>query len=483
VALVDFHILDPDVLQRGVPHDAYREIRRREPVYWQELPEGAGYWALSKHADVQRVSRDPATFSANARGVNLVDDIHDLPTLLSLDPPEHTEMRRRVLYAFTPKVVRSLEPRMREIVRRALDRATDLRECDFVRDLAAPLPLEVIGDILGVPAADRAMVGRWADTLAGSADPEVGAGLEGKGPNQAALEFGTYAFQLGQKRADRGEREGHDLISVLLDAELDGTQVDLPTFAGLFVQIAIAGNETTRSLLSGGYLELMRRPRDCAALAADPSLVPAAVEEMLRWVSPVHYFRRTATRDVVVRGQEIAAGDRVVMLYASRGVRLRRALLPRRGARPPRGARLHRGVLPAFRRDRAGRRRRAATLERAQLDQAHARARLAALNVGRSRGAVARRNAKLMCRNIKTLFNFEPPANDDEIRAASLQFVRKLSGFNKPSKANEAAFDRAVEDVSRAARDLLASLVTKAPPRSREVEAAKARSRAAARFG
>jgi cytochrome P450 len=317
VALVDFHILDPDVLQRGVPHDAYREIRRREPVYWQELPEGAGYWALSKHADVQRVSRDPATFSANARGVNLVDDIHDLPTLLSLDPPEHTEMRRRVLYAFTPKVVRSLEPRMREIVRRALDRATDLRECDFVRDLAAPLPLEVIGDILGVPAADRAMVGRWADTLAGSADPEVGAGLEGKGPNQAALEFGTYAFQLGQKRADRGEREGHDLISVLLDAELDGTQVDLPTFAGLFVQIAIAGNETTRSLLSGGYLELMRRPRDCAALAADPSLVPAAVEEMLRWVSPVHYFRRTATRDVVVRGQEIAAGDRVVMLYAS----------------------------------------------------------------------------------------------------------------------------------------------------------------------
>jgi cytochrome P450 len=283
-------------------------------VSWQESPETGGYWAILKHADVQHVSRSPALFSAERRGMQLADFTDQLVTLLSLDPPRHGEIRRRVLYAFTPRVVRALEPRMRAIVREAFDRAADLQACDFVQDVVAPLPLHVVCDILGVPAADRDRVREWADVLAGSADPEVAS--TGRTGTDGAMEFGLYAFELAQKHGSE-RRRGDDLLSVLLDAELEGEQVDLPTFCGLFVQIAIAGNETTRSTLCGGMLELMARPDAYAALEADPAAIPAAVEEMLRFLSPVHYFRRTATADTEIRGRRIAEGDRVVMIYAS----------------------------------------------------------------------------------------------------------------------------------------------------------------------
>ena len=305
------HLLDVDLLTAGTPHARYAALRSREPVSWQEAESG-GYWALLKHADVLAVSRDPALFSAETKGMQLVDYTDQLPTLLSLDPPRHTEMRRRVLHAFTPKVVRELEPRMRAIARATFERVAGLGTCDFVQDVVRPLPLEIVCDILGVPQADRARVGEWADLLAGSADPEIA--REGKTGTQGAIEFGTYAFQLAQKNEPAS---GESLIAVLKNSELDGEQVDLITFCGLFVQIAIAGNETTRSTLVGGMLELIRSPDALRALQADPSRIPAAVEEMLRWLSPVHYFRRTATRDTVLRGQKIAAGDRVVMMYAS----------------------------------------------------------------------------------------------------------------------------------------------------------------------
>jgi cytochrome P450 len=235
--------------------------------------------------------------------------------LLSLDPPRHTEIRKRVLYSFAPRVVRGLEARMREVVRGTLARAADLRECDFAMDLARPLPLAIVCDLLGIPEADRERVGEWADLLAGSADPELTRGRDTG--TQSAIAFGTYAFQLAQKAAGAANRASDSLLHVLQDAQLDGEQVDLPTFAGLFVQIAIAGNETTRSTLAGGMLELMQRPAEYARLDADRSLIESAVEEFLRWLTPVHYFRRTATRDTELRGVRIRAGDRVVMMYAS----------------------------------------------------------------------------------------------------------------------------------------------------------------------
>ncbi len=308
------HLLDPDLLRAGVPHARHAELRASEPVCRQDSPEAGGYWAILKHADVLHVSRSPALFSAERKGMQLVDFTDQLATLLSLDPPRHGEIRRRVLYAFTPRIVRGLEQRMRAIVRDTFAAVSDGGTCDFVNDVVAPLPLHVVCDILGVPEADRDRVREWADLLAGSADPEIAAG--GRTGTAGALEFGTYAFELAQKHADE-QRAGDDLLSVLLNAELEGEQVDLPTFCGLFVQIAIAGNETTRSTLSGGMLELIERPEVYTRLADDRSLVPRAVEEMLRYLTPVHFFRRTATADTEIRGQSIAEGDRVVMMYAS----------------------------------------------------------------------------------------------------------------------------------------------------------------------
>jgi cytochrome P450 len=310
------HLLDIDVLSSsGPPHAAYAELRRREPVAWQEAPGVGGYWAVLKHADVLAVSRQPELFSAQAKGMQLADFTDQLPTLLSLDPPRHSEIRKRVLHSFAPRVVRGLERRMREVVRAALARAAELRECDFVMDVARPLPLAIVCDLLGIPEEDRGRVGEWADLLAGAADPEIAQGRETG--TQSAFAFGAYAFQLAQQTAGSAHAADDTLLHVLQNAQLDGEQVDLPTFAGLFVQIAIAGNETTRSTLAGGMLELMRRPEEYARLAANPSLIESAVEELLRWLTPVHYFRRTATRDTSLRGQKIRAGERVVMMYAS----------------------------------------------------------------------------------------------------------------------------------------------------------------------
>jgi cytochrome P450 len=293
----------------------YAEVRRREPVSWQEMPGVGGYWAVMRHADVLAVSRDAELFSAQAKGMQLADYTDQLPTLLSLDPPRHTEIRKRVLYSFAPRVVRALEPRMRALVRETLERAAQRRECDFVMELARPLPLAIVCDLLGIPEQDRERVGEWADLLAGAADPELTRGRETG--TQSAFAFGAYAFQLAQKTAGEASSEDHTLLHVLRNARLDGEQADLPTLAGLFVQIAIAGNETTRSTIAGGMLELLQRPAEYARLAAERGLIESAVEELLRWLTPVHYFRRTATRDTQLGGARIRAGDRVVMMYAS----------------------------------------------------------------------------------------------------------------------------------------------------------------------
>ncbi|MFO0688611.1 MAG: cytochrome P450 [Myxococcota bacterium] len=310
------HLLDIDVLSRsGPPHDLYAEVRRREPISWQEMPGVGGYWAVMRHADVVTVSRQPELFSAQIRGMQLLDRTDQLPTLLSLDPPRHTAMRKRVLHAFAPRVVRRLEARIREIVRSTLARAVERRECDLVTDLARPLPLAIICELLGVPEEDRERVGEWADLLAGAADPEV---TQGRAVGtDGALAFGAYAYELAQREAGVAGASTDSLLHVLRDAELEGEQVDLPTFSGLFVQIAIAGNETTRSTISGGLLELIQRPDQYARIDRDRSLVPSATEEFLRWLTPVHYFRRTATRDLELSGAKIREGDRVVMMYAS----------------------------------------------------------------------------------------------------------------------------------------------------------------------
>ena len=314
---LDPHPLDPDLLAQGVPHALYRRLRETDPVSRQQLPDGQPYWAVTRHDDVLRVSTDTDAFSAAQRGM-LVENIDGLlPTLLNIDPPEHTEVRRPLTDHFSPGAARALEPWMREVVGRALDRAAEMGDCDFATDLAAPLPLQVICRLLGIPEADQTRLAAAADAMAAADDPELAPQLQGQERDQAALELGAYGFQLGEQLEAAADGDAADLVALIKRSTIGGVTVDAPTFSGLFVQILIGGNETTRSLLCGGMNALLEHPGSYAALEADPSGIPTAVEEMLRWVSPVHYFRRTAVRDFELGGMKLSAGDAVAMLYAA----------------------------------------------------------------------------------------------------------------------------------------------------------------------
>jgi cytochrome P450 len=314
---VQIDIYNPDNYTRGIPHEQFAWLRHNAPVYWHEHPDGGGYWAVSRHEDVVAVSRDFRTFSAE-RGFVMVDDlppeILDMARnqLLGMDPPKHGPLRRAVITRFTSRMLEQLEPRVREIARSIMAEAKDGDEVNFVESLAGDLPTAVIGSLLDIPRDMWPSMRRWSDLQTSASDPHLGGTPEQV--NEASVEMGTYGFQLACERKDRG---GDDLISLLINQEIDGEKVSEAEFASLFVQITVAGNETTRGLISSGMYELMRHPELYRQLEREPHRLPLAIEEMLRWTCPLHYFRRTATRDTEIRGQLVREGDRVVMLYSS----------------------------------------------------------------------------------------------------------------------------------------------------------------------
>jgi cytochrome P450 len=312
----DVDLYDPDLYVPGVPHALFRRLRREAPVFWQELPEGRGFWALLKHADVMEASLHPETFSAARGGIVIEDQSPEQlarirTMLLAMDPPEHGRLRRIVLGAFTPSAIAALEPWLRECARRVVAAAAAKGECEFVHDVAAELPMQAIHQILAIPEADRLRLAELGDRIIGRTDPDFEPAPDEPDPH---VELGAYGFRLATERAEAG---GSDLISRMLRAGIEGRPLDAVEFAALFVQIAVAANETTRTLLSGSLLALLEQPQAWRDLSSDPDLLPRAVEEMLRWVTPVHYFRRTATRDALLRGQRIREGDRVVLHYTS----------------------------------------------------------------------------------------------------------------------------------------------------------------------
>ncbi len=315
--LENIDIYNPDHYVDDVPHEQFRLLRDQAPVHWHAHPDGGGYWALSRHEDVVRVSRDHKTFSAQ-KGFVLVDDLPPdvLPMaqgqLLGMDPPNHGPIRRAVIERFTSKTLAALEPKVRAIARRYVEAAADTPECNFVFDLAGNLPTAVICSMLEIPEDMWLQIRHWSDIQTSASDPDIGGSPEET--QAASVEMGSYGYELAMQRKDR---DGDDLISLLLNVEVDGHKVNEMEFASLFVQLTVAGNETTRGLISGGMHELLKNPALYRELEADPSLLPGAVEEMLRWTTPLHYFRRTATADTELHGQRIREGDRVVMLYSS----------------------------------------------------------------------------------------------------------------------------------------------------------------------
>lgn len=320
--LEDIDIYNPDNYVAGVPSEQFRLLRDEAPVFWHAHPDGGGYWVVSRYEDVRKVSRDHATFSAQ-RGFVVVDDLApEILTmaqgqLLGMDPPNHGPIRRAVIERFTSKMLVEMEPMVRAIAREAVQSArakseSNNGECNFVFDAAGDLPTAVICSLMGVPRDMWGQIRHWSDMQTSAGDPDLGASPEET--QQASMDMGMYGYQLAEERKDA---DGSDLISLLINVEVDGHKVTAAEFASLFIQITVAGNETTRSMIAAGMHELLKRPELYKQLEADPSLLPGAVEEMLRWSTPLHYFRRTATCDTELQGQKIRENDRVVMLYSS----------------------------------------------------------------------------------------------------------------------------------------------------------------------
>jgi cholest-4-en-3-one 26-monooxygenase len=311
---IDIH--DPATYLRGVPHDQFAVLRREAPVFWQREPNGPGYWAVTKHADVMAISRNPKVFSSERGGINIPDaSEEDLETsrmiLISMDPPQHAKYRRLVSTGFTPRMTARLEGAIRAAVDAILGRVAELPEVDFVESIAAQLPLCLIADLIGWPAEDRALMFELGDRVARiDFHPEDA--------RVAAMEFWAYCADLIEA-VERGERDASDsLLETLMHAEVDGEKLELMELVNFLLLLAIGGNETTRNCIAGGFLALHEHPEQLEALRAEPeALAPSAVEEMLRWTSPITAFRRTATEDTAIRGQAIKEGDKVVLYYAS----------------------------------------------------------------------------------------------------------------------------------------------------------------------
>jgi cholest-4-en-3-one 26-monooxygenase len=301
----------------GPPHALFKRLRAECPVYWNRMGDG-GFWSILKYQDVFDVSLDTKTFSAARAGVILRDDRPEdfevqKGLLVNRDPPDHTKHRRLVSLGFSGKMIRNLEGHVREITREILDEVAPLGRCDFVDRIAAELPLQVIVELVGVPKADRRKVLDWTNNMVGFDDPEYAGGAPEVG-RIAAAELFMYANELAEER-ERNPKD--DLVSVLMQAEVDGERLSRADFSSFFMLLLVAGNETTRNLISGGMLALIEHPEERARLLADRSLLPSAIEEMLRWVSPVNVFRRTATRDTEIRGQKIREGEKVALFYSS----------------------------------------------------------------------------------------------------------------------------------------------------------------------
>ncbi|MBA3524896.1 MAG: cytochrome P450 [Geodermatophilaceae bacterium] len=346
---------DPLTYERGVPYDLLARLRREhgvvrvaEPARFGQ-PAGPGYWLVLRHADVERVLREPALFSSYAGATQVRDPLstEDLDyvrrMMLNMDPPEHSRLRRLLAGAFTPRAVAGLEDRIGGHAGGCVDRMLGGPDvCDFAKDIAADLPLLTLADTLGVPEQDRRLLFDWSNRVIGFQDPDYAVsadfdpaggtpmarvasalrpppGPDGTLPDPRSREGMADLYRYAHLLAEAKRRSpGDDVMSTLL-AQLDddGERLSIEEFENMFWLFAVAGNETLRNGLPGGMVALLTHPDSQRALRADPGLLPGAVDEMLRWWTPVMVFRRTTTADTALSGVDIRAGEKVVVSFAS----------------------------------------------------------------------------------------------------------------------------------------------------------------------
>jgi cholest-4-en-3-one 26-monooxygenase len=310
-------LCDPDTFVRGVPFAAFDEMRRTDPVRWQNEPDGPGFWSVTRHADVHAVNLDHVTFSSARRGVQSAELPEDSLAqqqlmLVNMDPPVHTRYRHLVSKGFTAQRVSQMEDDIRQMATGILDRVCEKGTCDFVSDIAAELPLQVIAELLGVPSEDRHMVLGWSNRLMAADDPEHNVNPDAVQDAAAEL-FGYFDSLVAHRRAEPRD----DLVTALLHAQVDGEclsdlQLDL-----FFLLLSVAGNETTRNTIAHGMVALVEHPAEREVLRSNPSLISTSVDEMLRWGSSIMHFRRTATRDTVIGDQKVSEGQKVLIWYIS----------------------------------------------------------------------------------------------------------------------------------------------------------------------
>jgi cytochrome P450 len=308
-------LMDEDLYEDGPPHDLFARLRAEAPVLKTSTNEGGDFWAVTKAADITAISKNPEMFSSEKNGVFLREGM-PMPldvlnqVILGMDPPRHTKYRGIVQKAFTPRIVARQEEQIRGRISKLLDDICERGECDLVESFSIELPLQVIAEMLGVPHDERQKLFDWTHQIELSVgDPEV-SGVEALG------QIGMY---LSEKVAERRENPAgdDDLVTALIDAEVDGDQLNDFEIAAMFGLLMFAGNDTTRNTLSGGTIALIENPDQRQNLIDDPSLIDGAVEEFVRWVTPVMWFKRTPTQDTEISGVEVREGDAVVMYYAS----------------------------------------------------------------------------------------------------------------------------------------------------------------------
>jgi len=328
VAVDSINISDPEFWKGSRQHreSVFATLRREAPVkFFPEIPlanfpVGPGYWALTKHDDIWHVSRNPELF-CSGKGSNIADLTVELNeffgSMISMDDPKHVRLRTIVSKGFTPKEITRIEEyvknKAKSIVDKVLAKYGPNEEFDFVDNIAAPFPLQIICEMMGIPESDERQILDWTNVILGAGDPDFGGTIENL--INVALEMFAYAQALGEARL---ANPTDDLTSVMMHSIVDGDRMSSQEFGSFFILLVVAGNETTRNAISHGMLQLTEHPDQKAAWYSDfESKTKGAVEEIVRWASPVIHFRRTATRDTEIRGVKIKEGEKVVMWYNS----------------------------------------------------------------------------------------------------------------------------------------------------------------------
>ncbi len=326
-AVAGIDLCDHDRFARGVPHEWFARLRAEAPVYWQPEPKGPGFWSITRHEDVVRVSKDPKRFSSEVGGTSLEDlepeHVEARKSMIDMDPPRHYKLRALINKRFLPRALKAFSDHIRQLFRGILESAIARGDFDFVDDVAVELPMRVFAEMLGAPQEDRRLIVDIGNRILGATDPEYVDDYETERERFKHLPFSSPAslemFEYGRKLAAARRAEPRDdIVTDLVFAEVDGEPLTPHEFDLYFLLLAAAGNETTRHSLSGGMHELLRHPDQAQrVVAGDEDLATTAADEILRMVTAVHHFRRTATEDVEMRGEVIRAGDKVAMWYTS----------------------------------------------------------------------------------------------------------------------------------------------------------------------